>query len=99
MDLCDKRPADLRDSVEARFRRSLADRTVYNIVYLIYRANNNEGDYKDCEFFRPSMPDHWSAGYYDVVCTLRHPCPNARTITRGSSPSILPSTDANRGLR
>jgi NTE family protein len=72
-DLLDKLPDELRRSPEAALLRNVADRKVYNIVHLIYRAKNYEGPAKDYEFSRGSMEDHWRAGYYDVVRTLRHP--------------------------
>ena len=37
------------------------------------RAKNYEGPAKDYEFSRQSMEEHWRAGYYDAVRTLRHP--------------------------
>jgi predicted acylesterase/phospholipase RssA len=51
----------------------IADRKVYNMVHLIYRAKNYEGNSKDYEFSRSSMETHWRAGYHDTVRTLRHP--------------------------
>ena len=52
--------------------RKVADRKVYNIVHLNYRPKNYEGPAKDYEFSRRSMEEHWRAGYYDAVHTLRH---------------------------
>jgi NTE family protein len=72
-DLLDKLPDDLRRSPEAALLRNAVDRKVYNIVQLIYRAKNYEGPAKDYEFSRQSMEEHWRAGYYDAVHTLRHP--------------------------
>jgi NTE family protein len=72
-DLLDKLPDDLRRSPEAALLRNVGDRKVYNIVHLIYRAKNYEGPAKDYEFSRQSMEEHWRAGYYDAVRTLRHP--------------------------
>jgi NTE family protein len=72
-DLLDKLPDDLRRSPEAALLRNAVDRKVYNIVQLIYRAKNYEGPAKDYEFSRESMEEHWRAGYYDAVHTLRHP--------------------------
>jgi NTE family protein len=72
-DLLDKLPADLRHGPEAALLRDVGDRKVYNIVHLIYRAKNYEGPAKDYEFSRESMEEHWRAGYYDAVRTLRHP--------------------------
>jgi NTE family protein len=71
--LLEKLPEDLRDSPEARLLNSAAERKVYNIVHLIYRAKNYEGHSKDYEFSRLSMREHWSAGYHDARRTLRHP--------------------------
>jgi NTE family protein len=52
---------------------AVADRKVYNIVHLIYRAKNYEGHSKDYEFSRLSMVEHWRAGYHDARRTLHHP--------------------------
>ncbi len=72
-DLLEKLPDDLRRSPEAALLRNVGDRKVYNIVHLIYRAKNYEGPAKDYEFSHESMEEHWRAGYYDAVRTLRHP--------------------------
>ena len=67
-------PEDLAENDEVRDPevQSPLDK-VYNIVHLIYRAQNYEGHSKDYEFSRLSMQDHWRAGYHDAVRTLRHP--------------------------
>ena len=51
----------------------VADHKVYNLVQLIYRSKKYESCSKDYEFSRPSMLDHWRAGYHDTVRALRHP--------------------------
>jgi NTE family protein len=66
-------PDELRNSPEVALLQPLACPKVYNLVQLIYRAKQYEGDSKDYEFSRHSMEDHWRAGYYDTVRTLRHP--------------------------
>jgi NTE family protein len=71
--LVEKLPEDLRNSPEAKLLRTAADRKVYNIIHLIYRARNYEGHSKDYEFSRLSMEEHWRAGYHDARRTLRHP--------------------------
>jgi hypothetical protein len=58
---------------EARLLGSVAERKVYNIVHLIYRAKNYEGHSKDYEFSRLSMQEHWRAGYHDARRRPRHP--------------------------
>jgi NTE family protein len=71
--LLHKLPDGLRNSPEVALLQPLACPKVYNLVQLIYRAKQYEGDSKDYEFSRHSMEDHWRAGYYDTVRTLRHP--------------------------
>jgi NTE family protein len=72
-DLFDKLPEELQNSPEAQLLRPVGDHKVYNIVHLIYRARNYEGHSKDYDFSRASMQEHWRAGYYDTIRTLRHP--------------------------
>jgi NTE family protein len=71
--LLPKLPAELRNSPEVGLLQAHATPKVYNLVQLIYRAKQYEGDSKDYEFSRDSMEEHWRAGYYDTVRTLRHP--------------------------
>ena len=66
-------PADLEENDDLKILKSVASDKVYNIIHLIYRAQNYEGHSKDYEFSRLSMQDHWRAGYHDAVRTLRHP--------------------------
>ncbi|MGB6349473.1 MAG: DUF3734 domain-containing protein [Pseudolabrys sp.] len=70
--LLEKLPEDLKSSADVRLLNSVAERKVYNIVHLIYRAKNYEGHSKDYEFSRLSMREHWRAGYDDARRTLRH---------------------------
>jgi NTE family protein len=72
-DLFEKLSEDLQNGPEAQLLRPAGDHKVYNLVHLIYRAKNYEGDSKDYEFSRASMQEHWRAGYHDVIRTLRHP--------------------------
>src|SRR5579859_4856278 len=71
--LLQKLPAELHDHPDVALLRPLAGRRSYNLVQLIYRAKQYEGDSKDYEFSRLSMEEHWRAGYHDTVRTLRHP--------------------------
>jgi NTE family protein len=47
--LLEKLPDDLKNSPEAKLLRTAADRKVYNVVQLIYRARDYEGHSKDYE--------------------------------------------------
>lgn len=71
--LLEKLPEELRNSPEAKLLGTAADRKVYNIIHLIYRAKKYEGHSKDYEFSRLSMEEHWRAGYHDARRTLRQP--------------------------
>jgi len=70
--LLDQLPEDLKNTPEARLLATAADRKIFNIVHLIYRARNYEGHSKDYQFSRASMEEHWRAGYHDARRTLRH---------------------------
>ena len=48
--LLEKLPEDLKNDPETRLLGTAADRKVYNIVHLIYRAKTYEGHSKDYEF-------------------------------------------------
>jgi NTE family protein len=74
-------PADLGDNDDLELLKSVASDKVYNIIQLIYRAQNYEGHSKDYEFSRLSMQDHWRAGYHDALRTLRNP----EVLTRPAS--------------
>ncbi|UWU94206.1 DUF3734 domain-containing protein [Bradyrhizobium sp. CB1015] len=71
--LLDQLPDEFKQSEEAKFLASRAQRHAYNLVHLIYRPRGYEGDSKDYEFSRISMTEHWRSGYYDTIRTLRHP--------------------------
>jgi NTE family protein len=72
-DLLQKLPEELKHGPEFAVLRPVADHKAYNLVQLIYRSKQYEGDSKDYEFSRLSMEDHWRAGHHDTVRTLRHP--------------------------
>src|SRR5699024_4614848 len=66
-------PADKRDT-EA-YRRAAAQQaaTLTNVIHLIYSEKSSEGHFKDYEFSRPSMRQHWASGLADMRRTLEHP--------------------------
>jgi NTE family protein len=81
----EKLPPELLDGEDIEILRSVADRKVYQIVQLIYRAKHYERQSKDYEFSRISMQDHWQAGYNDAIRTLRHPEALQRPTNRSGS--------------
>ena len=66
-------PEELRNSEDVKLLNSAADQKFYNIVQIIYRSKQYEGNSKDYEFSRLTMKEHWRSGYNDAVRTLRHP--------------------------
>jgi NTE family protein len=81
----EKLPTELLDGEDIEILRAVADRKVYQIVQLIYRAKHYERQSKDYEFSRISMQDHWQAGYNDAIRTLRHPEALQRPTNRSGS--------------
>jgi NTE family protein len=65
-------PAAFHQSAEAKALADFADPKVYNIVQLIYRSKNYEGNSKDYEFSHLSMTEHWDAGRDDAIRALAH---------------------------
>jgi len=65
-------PAGLAASPQARLLAAASDPALYNIVELVYRSPTYEGQYKDFEFSRRTMNEHWQAGYADASKTLAH---------------------------
>ncbi len=84
--LLEQLPEHLKNSPEARLLGTVADRKVFNIIHLIYRARNYEGHSKDYEFSRASMEEHWRAGYHDAPCGTPRFWSGPK-ISKGSSPS------------
>jgi len=65
-------PAEIAASPQAQLLAAAADPALYNIVELVYRSATYEGQYKDVEFSRRTMTEHWQAGYSDADTTLAH---------------------------
>ncbi|GGY09031.1 patatin-like phospholipase family protein [Pseudoduganella dura] len=65
-------PGELAASPQARLLAEAAEPGLYNIVELVYRSATYESQYKDVEFSRRTMEEHWSAGYADADTTLAH---------------------------
>jgi NTE family protein len=65
-------PVDMAASPQAQLLAAAADPALYNIIELVYRSATYEGQYKDVEFSRRTMNEHWQAGYTDADTTLTH---------------------------
>jgi NTE family protein len=65
-------PEELAATPQARLLAKASDPALYNIVQLVYRSPTYEGQFKDFEFSRRTMNEHWQAGYADADKTLAH---------------------------
>jgi NTE family protein len=65
-------PPELVATPQAKLLAEASSRALYNIVELVYRSPTYEGQYKDFEFSRRTMTEHWQAGYADAAKTLAH---------------------------
>jgi NTE family protein len=72
-DLLKNLPPELKQTPECELLAEYADDKDFNIITLVYHAQNYEGSSKDYEFSRRTMEEHWERGYNDTVRTLRHP--------------------------
>ncbi len=85
---------EVRQTPEAELIASEADEKVYNIIQMIYRAQNYEGASKDYEFSRRTMEEHWKSGYSDMTRTLAYP----EVLQRPTSPDGVFTFDLKRQL-
>lgn len=68
--LWDKLPPALRDTPEARYLYEFGCVTTMDIVQLIHRSDNAQGQAKDYEFSRATMERRWAQGLADARQTL-----------------------------
>ena len=68
--LWDKLPQDLRDTPEGRYLYEFGCVTTMDIVQLIYRPDDSQGNAKDYEFGRDTMEARWATGRDDALRTL-----------------------------
>jgi hypothetical protein len=69
--LWDKLPEELRALPEAQYLYSFGCVTTMDIVQLIYRPQQMQGQTKDYEFSRRTMQERWEQGQADALATLR----------------------------
>jgi NTE family protein len=58
-------PQDRRSDPDVAFLEAYCQETAVTVVQLIYRDRAYEGSFKDVEFSRQTMLDHWAAGVGD----------------------------------
>ncbi len=70
--LLDKLPPEARKEPAVQEMEKLRNTSLVNIIHLIYQRRSYDADYKDYEFSRNTMLDHWKMGEHDMIRTLRH---------------------------
>jgi NTE family protein len=66
-------PSDQRDDPWCKLADDLACSKRYNVIHLIYRHKEYEGQYKDFQFGLSTMREHWQSGLDDIRRSLEHP--------------------------
>ncbi|RQR50050.1 patatin-like phospholipase family protein [Burkholderia sp. Bp9140] len=56
-----------------REAQKTADGSAVNVVHLIYKNKTFEGHYKDYEFSKDTMREHWASGLEDIRRSFGHP--------------------------
>jgi NTE family protein len=69
--LWDQLPDNLRETPEAKFLYEFGCVTTMDIVQLIYRPAEVQGQAKDYEFSRATMQARWAQGFADAEATLQ----------------------------
>jgi NTE family protein len=65
-------PADRTEDAEIKLLREFAKEPSVVVVQLIYRDCDYEGSFKDAEFSRQTMLNHWKAGLADGENAIAH---------------------------
>ena len=95
-DLIKKLPAALRNDKSVEALSAQMTHKPIDIVHLIYRNRPYELDFKDYEFSRTTVNEHWEAGARDMKNTLAHPDWLQATSANGVTTYDLTEPDALR---
>ena len=87
-------PEDKSDDPEIALLRDFAKEPSVIVVQLIYRDRAYEGGFKDVEFSRQTMLDHWASGVADGERSVRRRTHNPPKPEQGGAISIDPGLDA-----
>ncbi|MEP6908357.1 MAG: DUF3734 domain-containing protein, partial [Pseudoxanthomonas sp.] len=73
-ELLEEIPPDVRESNPwCRRAAKLACSSRYSLIHLIYRDRARFGHFKDYQFGRVAMREHWQSGVADIKRALSHP--------------------------
>jgi NTE family protein len=86
-------PPDLADDPEIRLLSQFAREPSVIVVQLIYRDRPYEGSFKDVEFSRQTMLDHWASGVTDGECAIARRRRDPTPAQPGAAVAIDPGRD------
>jgi NTE family protein len=88
-------PQEMVEDPEIKLLSEFAKEPSVIIVQLIYRDRAYEGSFKDVEFSRQTMLDHWASGLADGERTVQRRLHDPPKPGPGGAVSIDPGLDAN----
>ena len=88
-------PEEMVEDPDIKFLSEFAREPSLIVVQLIYRDRAYEGGFKDVEFSRQTMLDHWASGVADGVRSIHRRTHNPPQPGPGGAVSIDPGLDAN----
>jgi NTE family protein len=88
-------PADLAADANVKLLQEFAKEFSVTVVQLIYRDRAYEGSFKDVEFSRQTMLDHWASGVTDGVRYCTAPNRHAHDPGPGGAVTIDPGLETS----
>ena len=88
-------PSDLADDPNVRLLNDLARENSVSVVQLIYRRKAYESHFKDYEFSRAAMTQHWASGLADARRSMRERARYAHAPKAGATAEFDPGRDAS----
>ncbi|WP_133649315.1 DUF3734 domain-containing protein [Paraburkholderia flava] len=72
-EVLDRVAPEHREDTWCKLAESLSCSKRYNVIHLIYRQKEYEGQFKDYQFGLSTMREHWSSGLEDIRRSLAQP--------------------------
>ena len=88
-------PQEMVEDPEIKLLSDFAKEPSVIVVQLIYRDRAYEGSFKDVEFSRQTMVDHWASGLVDGERSVLRRTHNPPEPGPGGAVSVDPGLDAN----
>ena len=88
-------PTDLADDPNVRLLNELARENSVSVVQLIYRRKAYESHFKDYEFSRAAMTEHWASGLADARRSMHERARYAHAPKAGATAEFDPGRDAS----